>query len=95
MVELVPHIWFPWKEEVFHELKSRQNIDYSMTQQRFLRENFCRAVELVGALAQQWDQETETENAENHYSAVYGVVLDNRPWAAYAEVPQAQRHRPP
>jgi hypothetical protein len=73
MVELVPHLWFPWKEEVFHELKSRQNIDYSMTEQRFLRENFCQAVELVGALAQQWDQETETENAGNHYSAVYGV----------------------
>src|ERR1051325_222936 len=53
MMELVPHLWFAWKDEVLHEFKNRRNIDYSTTLQGFLRGNFCRACDLVGALAQQ------------------------------------------
>src|SRR5204863_8674708 len=40
MVELVPHLWFAWRDEVLHELKDRRNADASITCQTFLRENF-------------------------------------------------------
>jgi hypothetical protein len=73
MVELVPHIWLPWREEVLRELGNRQNMDCLMTSQRFLREHFIQAVQLVGALVKDWEEQREPVEKRIHYAGVYSV----------------------
>jgi hypothetical protein len=73
MVELVPHLWFAWREAVTHEVRHRQSQDYTMNCQRFLREKFLASIRVLGCLIQDWESTSEPVEPSSHSAAVYRV----------------------
>ena len=78
MVELVPHLWFIWRDEVMNEVRRRQSQDYTMTCQRFMRENFTATIRVLGILIEEWEAAKEPVDSLRHYTAVY-LVRDTVP----------------
>ena len=73
MVELVPHLWFAWRDEVLHEVRHRQSQDYTMTCQRFMREHFMASIRVLGILIHDWEATKEPADPDLHCAAVYRV----------------------
>jgi hypothetical protein len=73
MVELVPHLWFAWRDEVLNEMRHRRSQDYTMSCQRFMRENFMATVRVLGMVIQEWEAVGEPADELRHYTAVYLV----------------------
>ena len=73
MVELVPHLWFAWRDEVLQEVRHRQSQDYTMTCQRFMRENFMASLRVLGMVIHDWEATKEPAHSAWHCSAVYRV----------------------
>ena len=73
MVELVPHLWFAWRDEVIHEVRHRHNQDHTMNCHRFLRENFVASLRVLGCLIEDWESTDEPVGPSSHSAAVYRV----------------------